>query len=319
VDWAYKSVDLLQKICDRRFERKTSHPWGPDCHNRRVSVLITALAYFELLAIWRLFGRTSGCPKCCWRLDCRRRFAGSRLPSIGCLFCNFVRHGVARNNERICNSGSVGCCSPVHFFGGGLELERISSPKVGRRKPVQELPEFASAWDAVGTPWARPKELYALFDQDYPEPKDGGPRKAPFLPYLMYVPEDFTLSLRFGGGGSYSNGNMIFDAEGNMWSGVNWMAGSQSGIHKDLGGGLIKFTPNGTPLAPPILGFRGMGIDGIGWGTGITNHNVWISSFNGKVGVFDFQGRPAFNESDSPFKEKLTNLMGIGVARNGDV
>jgi hypothetical protein len=169
------------------------------------------------------------------------------------------------------------------------------------------------------TPWASLKELYALFQQAYPGPADDSRRNVPFVPYLMYPPEDFTLSLWFGGGGSYSNGNMVFDADGNMWSGVNWMAGSQSGVHKDLGGGLIKFTPNGTPLSPPILGFRGLGIDGIGWGTGVTMDNVWISSFNGKIGVFDFQGRPAAKESDFPFKEKLSNLMGIGVARNGDV
>jgi hypothetical protein len=108
-------------------------------------------------------------------------------------------------------------------------------------------------------PWASPKELYALFDQAYPQPADGGPRKTPFVPYLMYAPPDFTLSLWFGGGGSYSNGNFVFDADGNLWSGVNWMAGSQSGVRKNLGGGLIKFSPNGTPLSPPITGFRGMG------------------------------------------------------------
>lgn len=33
-------------------------------------------------------------------------------------------------------------------------------------------------------PWAAPKELFALFDQAYPEPKDHGERAAPFLPYL---------------------------------------------------------------------------------------------------------------------------------------
>src|SRR5262249_54708698 len=153
-------------------------------------------------------------------------------------------------------------------------------------------------------PWGNPKELYALFDEVYPQPKDGGRRTAPFVPYLAYPPRDFTLALWFGGGGSYSNGNMIFDAEGNMWSGCNWMAGSQSGVHTSIGGGLIKFTPNGKPLSPPILGFRGMGIDGMGWGTGVTMDRVWVSSFNGKIGVFDFQGRPAAKESDFPFKEK---------------
>ena len=33
----------------------------------------------------------------------------------------------------------------------------------------------------------------------------------------------------------------------------------------------------------------------------------------------DFNGRPTGTESDFPFKEKLTGLMGIGVAANSDV
>jgi hypothetical protein len=76
------------------------------------------------------------------------------------------------------------------------------------------------------TPWANPKVLYSLFDEAYPQPKDGARRKAPFAPYLAYAPTDFILSLWFGGGGSYSNGNMVFDAEGNLWCGQNWLARS---------------------------------------------------------------------------------------------
>jgi uncharacterized protein (TIGR03000 family) len=168
-------------------------------------------------------------------------------------------------------------------------------------------------------PWANAKELYSLFDEAYPQPKDGARRKAPFAPYLAYPPPDFVLSLWFGGGGSYANGNFCFDAEGNLWSGTNWMPGSQSGVLKSIGGGLIKFSPNGTALSPPITGFRGMGIDGIGWGTGVTKDKVWVSSFDGKIGVFDFQGKPAAKESDIPIKEKMHGLMGIGIAANDDV
>src|SRR5262249_35045591 len=153
--------------------------------------------------------------------------------------------------------------------------------------------------------WANAKELFALFDEAYPQPKDGARRKAPFAPYLAYSPPDFVLSLWFGGGGSYANGNFCFDAEGNLWSGTNWMPGSQSGVHTSIGGGLIKFSPNGVALSPPITGFRGMGIDGIGWGTGVTKDKVWVSSFDGKIGVFDFQGKPAAKESDIPIKEKM--------------
>jgi hypothetical protein len=77
----------------------------------------------------------------------------------------------------------------------------------------------------AGTPWARPKELFALFDEAYPQPKNPlVRRKAPFAPYLAYVPDDFALSLCFAGGGNYSAGRLMFDAEGNLWSGQNWLA-----------------------------------------------------------------------------------------------
>jgi hypothetical protein len=168
-------------------------------------------------------------------------------------------------------------------------------------------------------PWADPKSLYALFDEAYPQPKDGARRSAPFVPYLAYVPDDFVLSLCFAGGGVSANGRFMFDAEGNLWSGQNWMPGSQSGVNKSIGGGVVKFTPNGTALSPPLTGFIGMGIDGVGWGTAVTKDRVWISSFNGKILVMDFNGNPAASESDFPFKEKFLGLMGIGVAANGDV
>ncbi|MGA8037879.1 MAG: hypothetical protein WA823_11190 [Candidatus Acidiferrales bacterium] len=168
-------------------------------------------------------------------------------------------------------------------------------------------------------PWANPKDLYALFDEAYPLPAPDGRRSAPFVPYLVYVPDDFALSLAFAGGGVYSPGRLMFDADGNLWSGQNWMAGSQSGVNKSTGGGVAKLSPNGVALSPSILGFTGMGIDGVGWGTAVTNDKVWITSFNGKILVLDFDGRPVAKESDLPFKEKFLGLMGVGVSASGDV
>jgi hypothetical protein len=168
-------------------------------------------------------------------------------------------------------------------------------------------------------PWANPKELYTIFDETYPLPAPDGRRSAPFAPYLVYVPDDFALSLCFSVGGNYANGRFMFDAEGNLWSGMNWRPGSQSGVNKSTGGGVAKYSPNGVALSPPIFGFRGMGIDGVGWGTAVTKDRVWISSFNGKILVMDFNGKPVASESDFPFKEKFLGLMGIGVAPNGDV
>ncbi len=168
-------------------------------------------------------------------------------------------------------------------------------------------------------PWTAPKELYGLFDEAYPLPAPDARRSAPFIPYLVYAPDDFALSLCFSGGGNYAAGRIMFDAEGNLWSGQNWLPGSQSGVNKSTGGGVLKLTPNGTALSPPITGFTGMGIDGVGWGTAVTKDRIWISSFNGKILVMDFNGKPVASESDFPFKEKFLGLMGIGVAPNGDV
>jgi len=44
--------------------------------------------------------------------------------------------------------------------------------------------------------------------------------------------------------------------------------------------------------------------------TAVTLDKVWITSFNGKILVLDFDGNPIGKESDFPFKEKLTGLMG---------
>jgi hypothetical protein len=186
----------------------------------------------------------------------------------------------------------------------------------GGAAPKNTLEAMASIARA---PWAAPKELYALFDEAYPLPAPDGRRSAPFALYLVYVPDDFALSLSFSGGGAYATGRFMFDADGNLWSGMNWLPGSQSGVNKSTGGGVGKFAPNGTALSPAITGFTGMGIDGIGWGTAVTKDRVWASSFNGKILVMDFDGKPIGKESDFPFKEKLLGLMGIGVANNGDV
>ena len=167
--------------------------------------------------------------------------------------------------------------------------------------------------------WAHPKDLFALFEEAYPQVKEGLLTATPFVPYLQYAPEDFALILRFAGGGNYAPGRVMVDADGNLWSGSNWMPGSQSSAVTGIGGGVAKFGPDGATLSPPVTGFMGAGINGIGWGTAVTRENVWASSFNGKILVMDFQGHPVATEQDFPFKEKLHGLMGIGVAAKGDV
>jgi hypothetical protein len=161
--------------------------------------------------------------------------------------------------------------------------------------------------------------LFKLFDEAYPQPEDGSRREAPNVPYLAYAPKDFAMILSFAGGGIFAPGKLQVDVEGNIWSGVNWMPGSQSGVYHNIGGGTIKLSSNGTALSPPITGFTGMGVDGVGWGTGMAKNRVWVSSFNGSIGVMDLEGRQIGKESDFPMAGKVGDLMGVGVADNGDV
>ena len=191
-----------------------------------------------------------------------------------------------------------------------------ASTPIGGATPTNTLEAMAGI---ARTSWADPKGLYALFDQAYPQPKDGSRRSAPFVPYLALVPNDFALSLNFAGGGMFANGKFMFDADGNLWSGQNWMPGSQSGTIRSIGGGVIKVTPDGTILSPPITGYDGMGTDGIGWGTAVGLDKVWTTSFNGKILALDFEGNPVGKEGDIPVDGKLGGLQGVGVANNGDI
>src|SRR5271156_896641 len=192
-----------------------------------------------------------------------------------------------------------------------------AATQTGGTTPKNSLEAMAGIARA---PWAAPEELFALFNEAYPQPQNALLRReAPFAPYLAYTPKDFALSLCFSGGGNYAAGRLMFDAEGNLWSGQNWLPGSQSGVIHGIGGGTIKFAPNGAALSPPITGFTGMGVDGIGWGTGVALDKVWVTSFNGKIGVMDFNGNPIGKESDFPTAGKNGGLQGVGIAPNGDV
>ena len=58
-----------------------------------------------------------------------------------------------------------------------------------------------------------------------------------------------------------------------------------------------------------------MGIDGIGWGTGVTLDKVWVTGFNGAIGIMDFQGRPIGKETDFPFAGKVGGLQASASPR----
>lgn len=185
------------------------------------------------------------------------------------------------------------------------------------------------------SPWANPTALYALFDQAYTQPSDGFPakpnskvpvsrRSAPFVPYLSFAPEDFSMILAFGQGGICAPGKLALDAEGNLWTGLNWMPGAQNGVYQGIGGGLVQLDSTGRLLSPPVTGYTGMGVDGAGWGTAITQAGTcWVTSFNGAIGVYNLaDGAPVMDEVPAYLAEMLRDnggLQGIGVAANGDI
>ncbi|MBR0696749.1 hypothetical protein [Bradyrhizobium lablabi] len=166
----------------------------------------------------------------------------------------------------------------------------------------------------------RPEKLFALLDAFYPIPQGKNLRRPPYMPYLNYAPTAWTLPLKFTGGGLSAPGKIMFDSEGNAWTGVNFIVGSQAS--DDLwDGNLSKFAPNGKALSPDTTGFEGGGVEGPGFGTAIdANDNVWVTSTGGKtISLFDKSGKPLSPADGYNFGGQLGIMQGVIVAPNGDV
>lgn len=226
------------------------------------------------------------------------------------------------------NSSRSSTLSRFNTLGNLLALCGIAEKKAH----CDELLEFDTtghgntlgvAQSIAKAPWNNADKIYDVFTDAYVAPKTANPQErrqgVTYVPYLTWVPADWALSLRFTGGGYLAAGRITFDSNGNMWSGQNWMPGSQSGAIRGIGGGLVAFTPDGTAISPPITGFTGMGVDGVGWGTGTSDKAVWVSSFSSTVGVFDFTGKPLGPKEGITFDGKIGQGQGVGIARNGDV
>jgi hypothetical protein len=76
-------------------------------------------------------------------------------------------------------------------------------------------------------PAYQPARMFALLDQFYPVPQGKTLRKTPFMPYLSFAPSAWVLPLKFTGGGLSAPGKLMFDSEGNLWTGANFIVGSQ--------------------------------------------------------------------------------------------
>ncbi len=166
-------------------------------------------------------------------------------------------------------------------------------------------------------PWKNVDALYQLFQTSYPINNATQLRTTATAPYLLFEPKSFSLSLAFDGGGALALGKLMFDGKGNLWSGANWMPGSQSGVVNNIGGGMTHFGPGGTPLSPAISGYNGQGINGVGWGTGVSEKYAWVGAFNNLVGVFDLKNGQALGPAT--IDGEVGQLQGVGTASNGDV
>jgi len=223
--------------------------------------------------------------------------------------------GVAKKDDTAWKTKLLELATPT----GGLQPENTAEAMIG----------------IAQSPWANPADLFDLFNLAYPKPTDGFPakpnskvpesrRSAPFVPYLSFAPEDFAMILAFGDGGICAPGKLSLDADGNLWTGLNWMPGAQNGVYQGIGGGLVKLSSSGKLISPPATGYTGMGVDGAGWGTAVTNKNVcWVTSFNGAIGIYNIEdGSPIMEEVPGDLANALTEiggLQGIGVAPNGDI
>jgi streptogramin lyase len=181
---------------------------------------------------------------------------------------------------------------------------------------------LTAAQNIARYPWHQPLRLFALLDDFYPLPQGKLWRAVPFIPYLSFAPSAWTLSLVYAGGGLNSLGGIAIDGEGNMWADDNFLVGAQSTIYSQFGGGISKIAPNGRPLSPMTVGYRGGGIDGPGFGIAIgADDKVWGTSLGAKnISVFDRKtGKPLSPETGYNFGGQLGSMQGIITTPNGDV
>jgi hypothetical protein len=198
------------------------------------------------------------------------------------------------------------------------KLFAVATPPGG----VAPTDTLTAAQNIARNPSHQAQKLFALLDAFYPVPPGERWRAVPFIPYLSFAPSAWTLSLVYAGGGLNSLGGIAIDGEGNMWADDNFLVGSQSTIFSQFGGGISKIAPNGRPLSPMTVGYRGGGIDGPGFGIAISaDDKVWATSLGAKnISVFDRKtGKPLSPETGYNFGGQLGSMQGIITTPNGDV
>jgi streptogramin lyase len=188
--------------------------------------------------------------------------------------------------------------------------------------PTDKAPtDTLTALQAIARyPAHRPEKVFALVEQFYPVPAGKKLRAPPFMPYLVYPPSAWLIGLKFTGGGLNAPGKIMFDSDGNAWTGSNFIVGMQS-ADSFWNGTSAKFAPNGRPLSPNPGGFGGGGIEGPGFGTAIdASDRVWMNSTGGRtMSLFDKNGKPLSPADGFNFGGRIGVMQGVIVAPSGDV
>jgi hypothetical protein len=197
----------------------------------------------------------------------------------------------------------------------GSFLSAATGP--GGREPGDSL---AAAESIARNAAYKPQRIFALLEAFYPIPQGKKLRVTPFIPYLSFAPSAWVLPLKFSGGGLNGPGKIMFDSNGNAWTGDNFIVGFQS-LDAFWNGNLSEIAPNGRALSPMTTGFTGGGLEGPGFGTAVAaDGKVWVDNTSGKtISLFDNNGKPLSPPEGYNFGGKLGLMQGIIVAPNGDV
>jgi len=201
-------------------------------------------------------------------------------------------------------------CSSLYYV--------ATSPTGAYPKDTLEAIEFI-----VRYPGHQSAKVFGAFNYLYPQPQFTPGRvlrQTPFLPYLTFAPSAWIFPLKFAGGGLSAPGKLMFDSEGNVWLANNFIVGAQN-QDASWTGALSKFAPNGKPLSPSPLGFRGGGLAGPGFGLTIDAHDhVWVDSFTGRdITEFDKTGKPLSPPDGWNFGGGLNQMQGIIATPKGDI
>jgi streptogramin lyase len=195
-------------------------------------------------------------------------------------------------------------------------LFEAATPPAGKA-PADTL---AVAEAIVRNPSHQADRIFALLDSFYPVPNGKHLRSTPFMPYLTFAPSAWVFPLKFTGGGYNGGGKLMFDSQGNVWVGDNFLVGAQNqSILWD--GNLTEFAPNGRPLSPMTTGFTGGGLSGVGFGLAIdAKDNAWVGGYASQnLTRFDPSGKPVSPPDGWTLDGQLGEMQGIIVTRNGDI